>query len=140
MVRDIRQDKIDKAIASHVLNLHMQAQQEEAQGEISIELLRKYVCFAKQKVQPSITEEACHMLQNLYVTDRASSKEQKLGKKSRGIPITVRQLEAIVRLSEAIARIHLDPVVQVKYVEEAHRIFKISTMNAAASGMSGNSS
>ena len=34
-----------------------------------------------------------------------------------------------------MAKIHLDPVVKVKYVEEAHRIFKISTLNAAQSGM-----
>ena len=34
---------------------------------------------------------------------------------------------------------HLDAVVNVKHVEEAHRIFKISTLNAAASGMSNNS-
>ena len=75
------------------------------------------------------------MLQNIYVTDRAQSKEQKISKKSTGIPITVRQLEAIIRISEAVAKIHLDPVVKVKYVEEAHRIFKISTLNAAQSGM-----
>ena len=31
---------------------------------------------------------------------------------------------------------HLDPIVQIKYVQEAHRLFKISTLNAAASGMS----
>jgi hypothetical protein len=38
----------------------------------------------------------------------------------------VRQLEAIIRLSESIARIHLQSV---------HRIFRISTLNAAQSGM-----
>lgn len=76
------------------------------------------------------------MLQNLYVTDRAASKVQRISKKTNGIPITVRQLEAIVRISEAIAKIHLDPIVHPKHVEEAHRIFKISTLNAAASGMS----
>jgi DNA replicative helicase MCM subunit Mcm2 (Cdc46/Mcm family) len=43
----------------------------------------------------------------MYVADRMNSKDQKLSKKSTGIPITVRQLEAIIRLSEAIARIHL---------------------------------
>jgi DNA replication licensing factor MCM5 len=80
------------------------------------------------------------MLQNLYVTDRAQSKEQKISRKTNGIPITVRQLEAIIRISEAIAKIHLDPVVHPKYVEEAHRIFKISTLNAAQSGFSSGSS
>jgi DNA replicative helicase MCM subunit Mcm2 (Cdc46/Mcm family) len=36
-----------------------------------------------------------------------SAKEQKVAKKNTGIPITVRQLEAIIRISEAIAKIHL---------------------------------
>jgi len=76
------------------------------------------------------------MLQNLYVTDRAASKDQRLGKKTNGIPITVRQLEAIIRISEAIAKIHLDSLVQIKHVEEAHRLFRISTLNAANSRMS----
>lgn len=136
IVRDIRQDGVDKAIASHVLGLHMHHQHKEQEGEISLDVLRKYVCYAKGKVQPKLSEEACHMLQNIYVTDRAQSKNQVVSKKTNGIPITVRQLEAIIRISEAIAKMHLDPVVQIKYVQEAHRLFKISTLNAAASGMS----
>ena len=35
---------------------------------------------------------------------------------------------------------HLEPVVNTKHVEEAHRLFKISTLNAASSGMSNSSS
>ena len=58
-----------------------------------------------------------------------------MSKKSTGIPITVRQLEAIIRISEAIAKIHLSSVVKAQHVEEAHRIFKISTLHAASSGM-----
>jgi len=76
----------------------------------------------------------------MYVTDRANSKDQRISKKTNGIPITVRQLEAIIRLSESIAKMHLEPVVNTKHVEEAHRLFKISTLNAASSGMSNSSS
>ena len=47
----------------------------------------------------------------------------------------MRQLEAIIRISEAIAKIHLESVVTTRHVEEAHRIFKVSTMNAAQSGL-----
>jgi DNA replication licensing factor MCM5 len=50
----------------------------------------------------------------------------------------VRQLEAIIRISEAIAKIYLEGIVQVKHVEEAHRLFRISTLNAANSGMQSN--
>lgn len=62
IVKDIREDGIDKAIASHVLNLHMHARQEESQGEIPLDMLRKYCCYAKTKVQPKLSEEACQML------------------------------------------------------------------------------
>ena len=44
-------------------------------------------------------------------------------------------MEAIIRLSEAIARIHLLNNATVAHVEEAHRLFKVSTLNAAQSGM-----
>lgn len=71
----------------------------------------------------------------MYVTDRQNSKDQKKDRKTNGIPITVRQLEAVIRLSEAIARMHLQTMVKPQHIEEAHRLFKISTLNAAASGM-----
>ena len=45
------------------------------------------------------------------------------------------ELEAIIRLSEAIAKMHLAPIVQRHHVDEAHRLFRVSTMNAANSGM-----
>jgi len=80
------------------------------------------------------------MLRDMYVGDRQASKAQQISKKTNGIPITVRQLEAIIRLSESIARMHLNPNVETEYVEEAHRLFRISTLNAAASGMSSSTS
>ena len=137
-MRDIREEKADKAIAGHVVGLHMHGStvNKDAEGEISLDELRKYVCHARLKIQPKLSEEACHMLQNLYVKDRAASKDQRLNKKTAGIPITVRQLEAIIRISEAIAKIHLETVVTTRHVEEAHRLFKVSTLNAAKSGLS----
>lgn len=53
-------------------------------------LLKKYLTYAKMKVFPRLSEEAGHMLQNMYVTDRSASKEQQISKKTNGIPITVR--------------------------------------------------
>ena len=84
----------------------------EAQSEISVDLLKKYLTYAKMKVFPRLSEEAGHMLQNMYVTDRSASKEQQISRKTNGIPITVRQLEAIIRLSESIAKMHLQSVVK----------------------------
>lgn len=52
------------------------------------------------------------------------------------IPITVRQLEAIIRISEAIAKISLSKIVTEEMVDEAIRLFNRSTMDAIESGIS----
>jgi DNA replication licensing factor MCM5 len=51
------------------------------------------------------------------------------------IPITVRQLEAIVRISESLAKMTLTPSANESHVDEAIRLFNFSTMNAIQSGM-----
>lgn len=135
IVRDNKEEAADKAIASHVVNLHMQKNSNLTDAEVDLEDLRKYLCYAKMKMFPRLSEEAAHMLQDMYVSDRMASKEQQISKKTTGIPITVRQLEAIIRLSESIAKMHLQPIVTRHHVEEAHRLFRISTLNAAASGL-----
>merc|ERR1712228_821334 len=50
------------------------------------------------------------------------------------IPITVRQLEAIVRISESLAKMELKPFATDAHVDEAIRIFQVSTLSAAQSG------
>lgn len=52
------------------------------------------------------------------------------------VPITVRQLEAIVRISESLARMQLQPVATEAHVREAIDLFKTSTMDAVKSGAS----
>ena len=58
--------------------------------------------YCRTRVSPRLTADACESLRNEFVSIRAEHRK----KVSRGsvIPITVRQLEAIVRLSESIAR------------------------------------
>ena len=48
------------------------------------------------------------------------------GEKRLAIPITVRQLEAVVRISESLAKMALQPFVTDANVEEALRIFKVN--------------
>ncbi len=54
--------------------------------------------------------------------------------KQTSIPITVRQLEAIIRISESLAKIRLAPFAVDADVDEALRLFQVSTLDAAMSG------
>lgn len=90
-------------------------------------------------------------MQNLYVEDRKKVQEAKQSKSNyflifvlfliffifleSHIPITVRQLEAIIRLSEARAKLTLSSTVTLDHVEEAHRLFQVSTLNAISTGI-----
>jgi DNA replication licensing factor MCM5 len=83
------------------------------------------------KCTPKLSIEAGNLLQNYYVDDRKMVNENKKSKSKTNIPVTVRQLEAIIRLSESIAKMSLESFVLEHHVNEAHRLFKISTLSAA---------
>jgi DNA replication licensing factor MCM5 len=65
IVRDIREENADRAIASHVVNLHTFGKSnfgDENNADFTLEELRKYITYAKMKVFPRISEEAGHLL------------------------------------------------------------------------------
>jgi len=64
-------------------------------------LLRKYIGYARKYCSPKLTKEACRVLQLFYMTLREKHKCVD------GTPITTRQLESMVRLSEARAKLEL---------------------------------
>jgi DNA replication licensing factor MCM5 len=134
IVRDIKGEIGDKKIAEHVIGLHTGTiGVEEAEGEIPLELLKKYIMFARAKCFPRLTEESGLALENYYIEDRQESSGISK-KEGKGIPITVRQLEAIIRLSESLAKMELSNIVNAEHVKKAHSIFQVSTMMAAKSG------
>lgn len=124
----------DKTMAEYVLNLHKN-RVDPVQGIIPIETLRNYIQYAKAKIFPTLSESAMSKLNRFYVDIRkqVSRFEAKSANKS-SIPITVRQLEAIIRLSESLAKMELSSTVTTKHVDEAIRLFQTSTMNAVSQG------
>lgn len=102
---------------------------------IPVEVLRRYVQYARARVAPTLSKEAATKLQNFYVGIRDEVAQMSgMHQKKGPIPITVRQLEALVRISEALARMELLAVVSTRHVEEAIRLFQVSTMNAVSQG------
>ena len=87
--------------------------------------------YCKNNISPRLSESAAAKLQNYFVSIRANAREQKekhFGKQS--IPITIRQLEAIIRISEANAKMEMQENVTEAHVAEAIRLFDVSTVDA----------
>jgi replicative DNA helicase Mcm len=103
IMRDLPNKNTDEAIANHVLSIY---QKKEKITPVERQLFRKYVAYAKQKVKPTLTDEAVKEIKDFYVKMRNSHvNADSMGSKS--IPISARQLEALVRLSEAHAKMRL---------------------------------
>ena len=106
-------------------------------GLIDIDRLKRYIAYARSRCAPILSDDAAAALQSHYVSIRGSVRARELSGKAT-IPITIRQLEAIVRISEALAKMTLSPYATKSHVEEAIRLFKVSTLEAATSGQAGN--
>jgi DNA replication licensing factor MCM5 len=125
----------DKLLSEHVLNIHKRVNNElseKSEAPIDPETLRKYVTYCKQAIRPRLSDEAAELLKTHYVSIRSKVKGER---GDSPIPITVRQLEAIIRISESLARLELSEVANVSHVSEAIRLFKASTLNAVESGV-----
>ncbi len=90
-----------------------------------LEQLQGYVRYAKT-LAPAFTPEACTAVVEAYLKMRT---DDAVGGSRASYRITVRQLEALVRLSEALARLHLNKRVISRYVFEAHALLKRSIIN-----------
>ncbi len=104
----------DAKLADHILKIH---QENTVEYEIEPELLRKYIAYARKNVNPHLTDEAIQVLKEFYVSTRNSNPEEQ-----GPVPITARQLEAIIRLSEASAKIKLKETVDKEDAERAVKL------------------
>lgn len=142
IVKDEHDEGRDRAIAKHVMNIHMnrqdttsQQQSSTAVGEIDIDVMKRYVAYAKARCAPRLSPEASEKLSSHFVALRKQVAQVERDNDERSsIPITVRQLEAIIRMSESVAKMTLSPTVKEEHVDEAMRLFKYSTMDAVQAG------
>ncbi len=123
IMKDIPDADVDAKMSDHILTLHrMKSTPEEP--PIMMDLFRKYISYSK-KIEPVMSEGAVAELKECYLKMRASSGEPG----ESPITITPRQLEALVRLSEANARVFLRPEVTVEDARAAIRLMTVSMQN-----------
>ena len=149
VVLDECDEASDLHIASHILNCHRHIE-EVVEPEFTTEQLQRYIRYARA-FDPQIKAEGARVLVDCY---RQLRQQDTLGRNRSCYRITVRQLESLIRLSEALARLHLDDEVglgfcgifglflcashyfvlfvqQVRpeYVHEAHKLLKTSIIH-----------
>ncbi|KAL2707340.1 DNA helicase [Kluyveromyces marxianus] len=140
IVKDDHNEDRDISIANHVMNIHTGRTQQtdpndesNSDNEIPIETMKRYISYCRLKCAPRLSPEAATKLSSHFINIRKQLQEsEKHSNERSSIPITVRQLEAIIRITESLAKLELKPVATEIHVDEAIRLFQASTMDAAS--------
>uniref|UniRef100_A0A7C4NPT9 DNA helicase n=1 Tax=Staphylothermus marinus TaxID=2280 RepID=A0A7C4NPT9_STAMA len=119
VIQDIPEKTRDRYLAKHVLEIH--ADTDRVKPFIDPVLLKKYISYARRYIRPRLTDEAKKMIEEFYVKMRMAGLTSKEGGTST-VPITPRQLEALVRLTEAYAKMALKQRATAEDAEEAIRL------------------
>ncbi|TFK64055.1 MCM-domain-containing protein [Pluteus cervinus] len=124
VVLDECNEATDMNIANHIVNVH-RFQDEAINPEFSTETLQRYIRYART-FNPKMTSEASELLVEKYRTLRFDDAS---GVGKRSYRITVRQLESMIRLSEAIARANCTSEITPAYVQEAFSLLRQSIIH-----------
>ncbi|MCY4491981.1 MAG: minichromosome maintenance protein MCM [Thaumarchaeota archaeon] len=117
VVRDIPSKERDEKIARHIIELHT-PQGTDKRSIIDVDILTKYLAYAK-RISPILTREAEEKILDYYLEMRNVDSEEM-------ITVTPRQLEGIIRLSTARARLLMKDKVEEEDAERA--IYLIQSM------------
>jgi len=124
VVRDIPQEEKDRQIAQHILSQHGTSGTDTT-SLIDVDILTKYLAYAKRN-DPVLTKEAENKIMEFYLKMRSVEGEDK----EKMITITPRQLEGLIRLSTARARILLKNQVEEDDANRAIYLFNEMLKNA----------
>ncbi|KAF8622100.1 hypothetical protein AX15_007237 [Amanita polypyramis BW_CC] len=124
IVLDECDEKTDMNIAKHIVNVH-RFQDDAIKPEFSTETLQRYIRYART-FNPKLTPEAADVLVEKYRTLR---QDDAGGTGRNSYRITVRQLESMIRLSEAIARANCTSEITPAFVREAFSLLRQSIIH-----------
>lgn len=130
ILKDHKNREKDISLAKHILDINVK----ETEEMFDNQFIKRYISYAKT-INPELNSISKEKIKNFYLQMRSvkSAEGQNL-KVKNSIPITVRQLEAIIRMSEAFARMSLSAIVLEKHVDLAIEVFNASTMTAVNDG------
>lgn len=123
VVKDNIDAKEDTTMAEFILNSHGVGSDSNKRATMSQDLLKKYILYARNEIVPSLSSMDNSKITNLYSDLRRDSLNS-------GIPITVRHIESIIRVSEAFAKLRLSNTVSKSDIDLAISLTLDSFLNA----------
>ncbi|KAI0146655.1 MCM2/3/5 family protein [Pestalotiopsis sp. NC0098] len=132
LILDRQDDNNDKKLARHLLSMYLEDKPESAaQSEeiLDVEFLTAYISYARETCHPTISQEAAQALVDNYVKMRKMGQDVRAAEKR--ITATTRQLESMIRLAEAHAKMRLAQTVTRNDVEEANRLIQSALKTSA---------
>ncbi|KAM3522239.1 hypothetical protein NHJ13051_005801 [Beauveria bassiana] len=125
VVLDECNEQVDRHLAKHIVGIH-QHRDEAVEPEFSTEQLQRYIRFART-FRPEFTDESKEVLVEKYRELRQDDAQGGIGRNS--YRITVRQLESLIRLSEAIAKVNCVETISPDMVVEAYNLLRQSIIS-----------
>ncbi len=124
----------DRRLARHLVSLYYSDDviREQKRGTVDQKFLKDYLLYARHNIQPEVGDAAVEVLVEGYLSMRSMG-----GRGSKTISATPRQLESLIRISQALAKMRLDPVVTDDDVREAIRLMRVATQAAATDPRTG---
>ncbi|KAK8049685.1 hypothetical protein PG994_011415 [Apiospora phragmitis] len=132
LILDRVDDSTDKKMARHLLSMYLEDKPDSAPSSLEIldvEFLTAYISYARAFVHPTISQDAGQALVDNYIKMRKLGQDVRAAEKR--ITATTRQLESMIRLSEAHAKMRLSTIVTKADVEEAYRLIQTALKTAA---------
>jgi DNA replication licensing factor MCM6 len=125
VILDECNEQVDRHLAEHIVGIH-QNRDAAVTPEFSTEQIQRYIRFART-FRPEFTDEAKEVLVQRYKDLRADDAQGGVGRNS--YRITVRQLESMIRLSEAIAKANCVEDITAEFVNEAFHLLRQSIIS-----------
>merc|ERR1719328_808621 len=131
LMLDPQDEVYDRKLGRHLVSLYFKDESAEEEEFFSMKVLRDYVKYAKDKYNPVLSDEAGQKMISYYVEMR------KVGAGKGQVTAYPRQLESLIRLSEAHARMRFSNMVELEDVEEAARLHREALKQSATDPLTG---
>ncbi|KAI3374884.1 hypothetical protein L3Q82_021422, partial [Scortum barcoo] len=131
LMLDPQDEAYDRRLAHHLVSLYYQSEEQMEEEFLDMAVLRDYIAYARTYINPRLSEEASQAFIEAYVDMR------KIGSGRGMVSAYPRQLESLIRLAEAHAKVRFSEKVETIDVEEAKRLHREALKQSATDPRTG---